>query len=527
MVKGAKTAATTTAERSTASATRSERAVHAPDPRAPMGRLHPPAYDEDEARERRIKSFGVLLLGIFLAWLFSEHGAKHLVRDFCTDRQLEIRACRQAIDANLANHTFLHVGGQHRGGTTLLWRGLAAHPMVSAMQSDHASAAADEHSPHHLHGEGIFFQSIYPSFSLNHPPKFFWKKRLFRTYCDLQKHRFTPRQDTPSACRLLEGVGSYALSPEARKMLEQGPRHPLVDADTARHLFSQWGPRWDLNAPILLEKSPSNAIMSGVLSGLWAAAATRPAKFIFVSRHPLMHAVSMRSFVDDLSNHEIVENWLAVETAVQASVRTNLPSGSAALCSLEGITRRPVATLHALLAWAGVGIAGAAERVSSGTRCEAEGLAVLDADAAAVSGEHAVGSIGGDAGRIAEWANTVRSRPNEWHAVEYGRCDDVETSHRHDVCHVAKVMHRQTGRSLGNRVAAVSGYDLRGDPWTYHEPPSRPVDWWQSWCAEPPSDEEVEDSIARQEAAHNHGKLNYRQQVKRRQFRGHHPDDEL
>ena len=194
---------------------RRRRREYAPDPRAPMGRLHPPAYDEDEARERRIKSFGVLLLGIFLAWLFSEHGAKHLVRDFCTDRQLEIRACRQAIDANLANHTFLHVGGQHRGGTTLLWRGLAAHPMVSAMQSDHASAAADEHSPHHLHGEGIFFQSIYPSFSLNHPPKFFWKKRLFRTYCDLQKHRFTPRQDTPSACRLLEGVGSYALSPEA------------------------------------------------------------------------------------------------------------------------------------------------------------------------------------------------------------------------------------------------------------------------------------------------------------------------
>ena len=47
------------------------------------------------------------------------------------------------------------------------------------------------------------------------------------------------------------------------------------------------------------------------------------------------------------------------------------------------------------------------------------------------------------------------------------------------------------------------------------------------FCGKFQVDQEVEDSIARQEAAHSHGKLNYRQQVKRRQFRGHHPDDEL
>ena len=84
--------------------------------------------------------------------------------------QKQLRVSDAAADALVANHTFLHVGGPHRGGTTVLWRALRTHPQISGF-ADKTGADLSE---------GIFLQSVYPKLSLDHPPLFFLKKRHAR-----------------------------------------------------------------------------------------------------------------------------------------------------------------------------------------------------------------------------------------------------------------------------------------------------------------------------------------------------------
>ena len=54
------------------------------------------------------------------------------------------------VDAMIANHTFLHVGGPHSGGTTVLWHALRTHPAISGF-GDKTGADLSE---------GIFLQRV-------------------------------------------------------------------------------------------------------------------------------------------------------------------------------------------------------------------------------------------------------------------------------------------------------------------------------------------------------------------------------
>ena len=56
----------------------------------------------------------------------------------------------------LREHHFVLMGGPHRGGTTLLWRLLAEHPLVSAFAEN---ADTD-------YGEGAFLQTVLPRFGV-------------------------------------------------------------------------------------------------------------------------------------------------------------------------------------------------------------------------------------------------------------------------------------------------------------------------------------------------------------------------
>ena len=84
----------------------------------------------------------------------------------------------------LREHRFVLMGGPHRGGTTLLWRLLARHPLVSAFAEN---ADTD-------YGEGAFLQTVLPRFGIGEEAM---------------------RQTFPSAKGLATGLGRFAFAPEA------------------------------------------------------------------------------------------------------------------------------------------------------------------------------------------------------------------------------------------------------------------------------------------------------------------------
>ena len=96
------------------------------------------------------------------------------------------------------------LGGLHRSGTTALARSIAQHPAVSAFRD--TGAPRDE---------GMFLQDVYP-------PSF--------------EHG---------------GPGRFALDPHAH-LTEVSP---LVSAESSRRLWAAWSRFWDLDKPVLLEKS--------------------------------------------------------------------------------------------------------------------------------------------------------------------------------------------------------------------------------------------------------------------------------
>ena len=54
----------------------------------------------------------------------------------------QLRLSSKSIDALMPQTTFLHVGGPHRGGTSVLWKLLREHPDITSM--DPARGHADE-----------------------------------------------------------------------------------------------------------------------------------------------------------------------------------------------------------------------------------------------------------------------------------------------------------------------------------------------------------------------------------------------
>ena len=386
-----------------------------------------------------------LLSGVAIPWLLK--GSK-LLKDWCVGRG---ENCEYELLLHAKNHSVLHIGGQHRAGTTILQAGLGTHPRIAPQRF------ADGRSGwHDLHGEGIFLQDVYPRFSLDHPPGFFLRKRLLRLACTVFRMHGSPR------CRLVEGIGSYALSPATA---QAGTWHGTKGA--ALTLFRQWAPYWDLSRPILLEKSPSNAVLSPMLHRLWGNHLGTPARFIFVSRHPVMQAMAMNAFVDDLSLRELVEHWLRVEETVRDHARLlRAADGPApaearfALLSLEALTAQPERTVLSILAWLG--------------HCGAEGGA---------EGDSAVWRA---LPQAATWLKGVRSRPNAKYAVDYRRQLRTDPG--------AAAQHDRLVADFGPVVGEVSGYQLTAiprveeeesaaaaglDPWEL--PPHRDAAWLSAW----------------------------------------------
>jgi len=126
---------------------------------------------------------------------------------------------------------YAFVCGLHRSGTTLIARSLAAHAKVSGFTRTGV-----------IEDEGQFLQTVFPLESF------------------------------------YGGVGRFGFDPRAH-MTES---HALNTAENSMRLLSEWGRYWDLNKPVLLEKTPSNLLRMRLLQAL-----VPNSHFIVVTRHPV------------------------------------------------------------------------------------------------------------------------------------------------------------------------------------------------------------------------------------------------
>lgn len=132
------------------------------------------------------------------------------------------------------------VGGLHRSGTTPLARAMAEHPQISGLRE--TGVAEDE---------GQHLQDVYPRI------------------------------------RAYGGMGRFARAPQAH-LTEASA---LVSSANAQRLIAAWAPYWDLDRPLLLEKSPGNMIMGRFLQALFPGSA-----MIVVMRHPVVTALALQKW---------------------------------------------------------------------------------------------------------------------------------------------------------------------------------------------------------------------------------------
>ncbi|KAL1525079.1 hypothetical protein AB1Y20_019952 [Prymnesium parvum] len=278
----------------------------------------------------------------------------------------------EAVDAVLDTHTMLHVGGPHRGGTTLLSDLLEAHPLVhglGAPENGIGSRSAGVGGTKGPLNEGIFLQSVFPRFGLAMGPV----EIAYRTVTGTLRQNGT-------------GWGAYAYAPTAH--LTEANETGLLTDVSRRQLMTEWGRKWaclnlsELNSTIsslgdevakperqprtvLLEKSPTNIMMWRFLEALWRlpSRSTRPGgrtarldvKFLFISRHPLAVAAAQRSWADasHLSVHQLVEHWIYQQETLAADIHARTDASTLRV-HFEQLADDPIGTLIRVFVWLGI-----------------------------------------------------------------------------------------------------------------------------------------------------------------------------
>jgi Sulfotransferase family len=153
----------------------------------------------------------------------------------------------------MGDHRFVFVGGLHRSGTSMLARCLAEHPDVSGF---HDTGVPED--------EGQHLQDVYP------------------------------------AANRLGGAGRFAFSPLAHLTEDS----PLVTERNRRRLFEQWSRHWDLERPVLLEKSPPNVTRTRFLQAMFPQS-----QFVIVTRHPVAVALATSKWTRS-TVPRMIEHWL-------------------------------------------------------------------------------------------------------------------------------------------------------------------------------------------------------------------------
>lgn len=263
---------------------------------------------------------------------------------------------RDEVFAHLQNHTILHLGGMHFTGLTLLAEAVSQSSDVAGMRHQEGSDRRKAHWVSDISNDGIFLQSVYPKFGLDH------KQFFFRKWISKYAKKIFPQSmvEKSNWMMLRDGIGRFALHPDHRV----NERSSLVEPRAQVHLFSEWALFWDLGKKVLLEKSHSNLVASPFLHSLWGLDRTSsPARFLFLQRHPLALGLSTirraGRVVDDLSLEDIIANWLAGEERRVEDWRNyfekySIGKDAYRVMQFEEILADPRKALTELFEWMGV-----------------------------------------------------------------------------------------------------------------------------------------------------------------------------
>jgi hypothetical protein len=167
-------------------------------------------------------------------------------------------ATLQARAVPLPGERLVFVGGLHRSGTTPLARWLADSPLVSGL----SGTGVPEDEGQHL-------QHVLPA-AIEHggPGRFAFARAMHET----------------------------EISPRASRAL-------------AIQISRAWGPYWDLERPLLLEKSPPNLLRARLLQALFPGAA-----FVMVVRHPVAVSLATEKWIGApsrwVSAPTLLRHWL-------------------------------------------------------------------------------------------------------------------------------------------------------------------------------------------------------------------------
>lgn len=80
----------------------------------------------------------------------------------------------------------------------------------------------------------------------------------------------------------------------------------------ATQFMSQWSPYWDLDKPLLVEKSPPNMLM-----GRWLQAAFPGSALIVIVRHPVVVALSTKKWTRRTSLERLVDHWCIAHSTLE------------------------------------------------------------------------------------------------------------------------------------------------------------------------------------------------------------------
>lgn len=156
-------------------------------------------------------------------------------------------------------HRFAFVGGLHRSGTTLVADLLSDHPQASGLEG--TGVPADE---------GQHLQDVLP------PAKAYG------------------------------GAGKFAFDADARAAED----HPEAGRDAGKRMFDAWAPHWDLEAPVLVEKSPPNLLRFRFLQ-----ASFPDAHCVAVVRHPAAVVLATHKWSTVNTLERQVRHWVAAHEA--------------------------------------------------------------------------------------------------------------------------------------------------------------------------------------------------------------------
>ena len=294
-----------------------------------------------------MKELPVLFLGGFFALMFSIIGlvyCKYSITMFVNqsyfDLNLKASEWRSLLDGGGVRwasekfaKTVLLIGGPHRGGTTIVWRAICAHPDISGLGTTFEMGGD--------YSKGILIQDVYSTFRVG-----------------MEK----VMKNNPGWQNEMRGLGKYALGNEEKVHLTE--KDGMVTPSNLARIMNRFSYYWDLSKPVLVEKSPPTAVMSRFLQALYNVEGDGErgknkrksvTKFFFVTRHPVSNTYAHQRILGG-TNVVPLDTLYWNYFSLHRHMKTNLPrlNNNPQILRLEDFTSDSASELTSLYRWLGV-----------------------------------------------------------------------------------------------------------------------------------------------------------------------------